>query len=212
MDWTHYNMIAQAAPNAGGVVTLIAILVAVILILGQFVFIMKRYKRCPPNRLLVVYGKVGHGPACKIVDGGGVFVLPVVQDYAYLSLTPLKCGIELSNALSMRNHGVAAEATVSFAISSDPELSMLAAERLLGLREEEIVEQAREIVAAQLRSAIASLTTEDLEQDRSKVDATINQCVSEGLKQVGLKTLSVDIRNVKQINGDKVLVASPTGG
>ena len=63
---------------------LILILVLIVIVAA----LLKRYRRCPSDKILVVYGSTGKGSA-KCVHGGGVFVWPIIQDYAYLNLTPL---------------------------------------------------------------------------------------------------------------------------
>ena len=84
-------------------------LVATIFVLGAIVFIAfvslfsSRYKRCPSNRILVIYGKAGRGEAAKCIHGGAKFVVPLIQDYAYLSLEPIQIEIPLRGALSIEN-------------------------------------------------------------------------------------------------------------
>jgi len=65
------------------------ILMVIVLALLFFSFatlLFNRYKRCPSNRVLVIFGKVGGGNTSHCVHGGAAFVLPLIQDYAYLSL------------------------------------------------------------------------------------------------------------------------------
>ena len=70
-------------------------------VLVSFVlFLASRYRRCPSDKILVVYGSVGNDRAAKCIHGGGSLVWPVIQDSAYLSLTPITMNIPLENALS----------------------------------------------------------------------------------------------------------------
>ena len=61
------------------------------------IFMVKRYRRCPSNRVLVVYGKVGGSKTARCIHGGGVMVWPVIQDYVYMSLEPMT--IEIAAAV-----------------------------------------------------------------------------------------------------------------
>ena len=82
-----------------GYETLILIAVAAALVLFGFVIlIVKRYKRCPSNRILVIYGKVREGRSAKCLHGGGAFVWPLIQDYDFLSLDPMQIEIPLQAA------------------------------------------------------------------------------------------------------------------
>ena len=73
-----------------------------------------RYKRCPSNKILVIYGKTGGmGRAAHTIHGGAAFVWPLLQDYAYLDLDPFVVPIELTNALSQENIRVSVPTTVT---------------------------------------------------------------------------------------------------
>lgn len=109
----------------------IAAVVLVVLFVG--ILTVKQYKRCPSNRVLVVYGRVGTDKAAKCLHGGGTFVMPLVQDYAYLSLEPMVIEIPLQGALSQNNIRVNVPSTFTVAISTEPVLMNNAAERLLTL-------------------------------------------------------------------------------
>src|SRR4051794_12751855 len=61
--------------------------------LGLFSLLLmlpRRYKRCPSNRILVIYGKTGGGNAARCIHGGAAFVMPLIQDYDYLNLEPIQ--------------------------------------------------------------------------------------------------------------------------
>ena len=64
-----------------------------VLFFTVFMLLMKQYKRCPSNRVLVIFGKTGRaGHAATTIHGGAAFVVPLLQDYAYLSLEPVQIG------------------------------------------------------------------------------------------------------------------------
>ena len=209
MDWTASITLAQLfgdeARNepggSGGVITLIAGFVIVAVIIGAVAFVVKRYKRCPSNRILVVYGKVGGSRAARAMHGGGVFVLPVVQDYAYLSLEPLTIDIELTSALSKKNIRVGVPSTFTVGISTDPDIMNNAAERLLGLNDRAISDQARDIILGQMRLVIATLTIEEINQDREKFLDLVNKNVNFELNKVGLYMINVNIRDITDESG-----------
>src|SRR5688572_11253612 len=148
---------------------------AVLLMLLFFVvFVIKQYKRCPSNRVLVIYGKVGGQKASKCLHGGGAFVVPLIQDYAYLSLEPMVIDIPLEGALSLNNIRVNVPSTFTVGISTDPVMMNNAAERLLNLPVQAVREQAQDIILGQLRLVIATLTIEEINKDREKFMKLIN--------------------------------------
>jgi flotillin len=64
-----------------GVIVALIIGFAAILFFGFIILLVKQYKRCPSNRVLVIYGRTGQG-ASKTIHGGAAFVVPLIQDYA----------------------------------------------------------------------------------------------------------------------------------
>ena len=112
--------------------TMAMLFVALFVILTLFILI-KRYKRCPSDRILVVYGKVGGGQSAKCIHGGAAFIIPVIQDYEFLDLTPMSIEVNLVNALSKQNIRVNVPSRFTIGVSTEPGVMQNAAERLLGL-------------------------------------------------------------------------------
>lgn len=164
-------------------------------------FLVQRYKRCPSNRVLVVYGKVGGNRAAKCIHGGGVMVWPVIQDYVYLSLEPMTIEIDLTKALSKQNIRVNVPSTFTIGISTRPDIMNNAAERLLGLSERDIASQASDIILGQLRLVIATLSIEEINQDREKFLELITKNVGTELNKIGLTVINVNIRDITDESG-----------
>jgi flotillin len=175
---------------------------AVGLVLFSFlILLVKRYKRCPSNRVLVIFGKTGGGNAAKCIHGGGAFVLPLVQDYDYLSLEPIQIEIPLKGALSMENIRVNVPSVFTVAIGTDGATMQNAAIRLLGLNTEEIKQQAADIIFGQLRQVIASMKIEDINRDRDKFLENIQRSLEPELEKIGLVLINVNITDITDESG-----------
>ncbi len=174
------------------------------LAIGAFVFIFistvlilaSRYKRCPSDQILVIYGRVAEGRSSRCVHGGGTFVWPLIQDYAYLSLTPITISIPLQNALSFQNIRINVPSTFTVGISTDPNIMTNAAERLLGIGAQKIEDMAKEIIFGQLRLTVASLTIEQINQDRESFLEAIRKNVEPELNKIGLYLINVNITDI----------------
>ena len=175
-------------------------LIALVVIVVLFSALLKRYRRCPSDKILVVYGSTGKGSA-KCVHGGGVFVWPVIQDYAYLNLTPISIEANLTNALSRQNIRVDVPCRFTVGISTEADSMNNAAERLLGLSANDIQDMARDILFGQLRLVIASMSIEELNQDRDVFQENIKKNVEIELKKIGLKLINVNITDIKDESG-----------
>ncbi len=173
----------------------------ILILLSALIFIANRYKRCPSNKIIVVYGKTGGEKTAKCVHGGGTFIIPLIQDYGVLSLEPMATDIDLKGALSKGNIRVAVPATFTFGVSTKPAIMINAAERLLGLSKTEVVQQASDIILGQLRLAIATLTIEEINQDREKFLEQINANVNPELNKIGLEILNVNIKDITDESG-----------
>jgi len=172
-----------------------------VLAMISIVFLATRYKRCPSDKILVVYGRVGAGQSARCIHGGGAFIWPLVQDYSYLSLTPLTIPIPLQKALSMQNIRINVPSTFTIGISTEEAIMYNAAERLLNLSSVDVEEMAKEIIFGQLRLTVASLTIEQINQDREKFLDAIRRNVAPELNKVGLYLINVNITDITDESG-----------
>jgi flotillin len=165
------------------------------------IFLASRYRRCPSNRILVVYGKIGGGRSAKCYHGGGTFIWPLIQDYHFLDLTPMTINIPLKGALSMQNIRINVPSTFTFAIDTDDVTMNNAAVRMLGLNQRDIESMAAEIIFGQLRLTVASLTIEQINQDREKFLEAIRKNIDTELQKIGLFLINVNITDITDESG-----------
>jgi flotillin len=185
---------------------LIAIVAGVFFLFILLVGLFKRYKRCPSDQILVVYGKVGSnaeggGLSSKCIHGGAAFVWPVIQDFAFLSLTPISIEVNLTNALSRQNIRVDVPSRFTVGISTEPGIMTNAAERLLGLGLPQIHDLAKDIIIGQLRLVIAMMDIEEINNNRDKFLANVAANVELELKKIGLKLINVNVTDIKDESG-----------
>lgn len=199
---THLVLFAQSLPVSGSSWWIMPLLIAAVLIfLFALGIVVKCYKRCPSNRILVKYGRVKGSTPSQCYHGGGTFVVPLIQDYAYLSLEPLVIDIPLEGALSYNNIRVNVPSTFTVGISTDQVLMQNAAERLLMLDDRKIRDQAQDIILGQLRLVIATLSIEEINRDREKFMNLIHENVTQEINKVGLELINVNIRDITDESG-----------
>lgn len=181
---------------------LILVIGAIIIFFVVVVAFASRYKRCPSDRVLVVYGKVGgQGVSAKCYHGGAAFIWPVIQDYQFLDLTPIPIDIKLEGALSQQNIRVNTPSTFMVGVSTEPGVMENAAERMLGLSLDEIRQLARDIIFGQMRVVIATMPIEAINADRDKLIANISMGVEVELKKVGLRLINVNVQDITDASG-----------
>lgn len=179
---------------------LMLIAIAVVVLFVLIAAIASRYKRCPSDKILVIYGRTG-GSSARCVHGGGAFIWPVFQDFAYLDLKPISIEANLTNALSRQNIRVDVPCRFTIAISTDADTMNNAAERLLGLKPDQIQELSKDILFGQLRLVIATMTIEEINTDRDKFLENISKNIDTELKKIGLKLINVNVTDIKDESG-----------
>ncbi len=185
-------------------ISLILILVAVLFV--TFTAILRRYKRCPSDKVMVIYGKTGKNKSGSIssarcIHGGASFIWPVFQDYAFLDLKPISIECNLTNALSKQNIRVDVPCRFTVGISTEADSMTNAAERLLGLTIENIQNIATDILFGQLRLVIATMDIEEINADRDKFLAAVSQNVEAELRKIGLKLINVNVTDIRDESG-----------
>lgn len=182
------------------------IIIAAVVLIVTLAAILKRYKRCPSDKILVIYGKTGRNKSggissAKCVHGGAAFIWPVFQSYAFLDLKPISIECNLTNALSKQNIRVDVPCRFTVGISTEPENMTNAAERLLGLSIENIQNIATDILFGQLRLVIATMDIEEINSDRDKFLANVSMNVEAELKKIGLKLINVNVTDIRDESG-----------
>ena len=180
---------------------LIGAALGVIVGLSMISLFVSRYRRCPSNKVLVISGKVGGGESARCISGGGAFVWPVIQEYAYLGLEPIQIEVPLKDALSLENIRVSVPSVFTVAVGTEAEVRQNAAIRLLGLTHEQIKRQAQDIIFGQLRQVIASMRIEEINRDREAFLHRIQTSLEPELKKIGLVLINVNITDLKDDSG-----------
>ncbi len=185
---------------------LILVSVITLLVLSLVIVLLSRYKKCPSDKVLVIYGKVGQNKdgtarSAKCIHGGASFIIPVVQAYEYLDLTPLSIQVDLKNALSRQNIRIDVPSRFTVGISTEHGVMQNAAERLLGLKLDEIQELAKDIIFGQLRLIIATMDIEEINTDRDKFLEAVSRNVETELKKIGLRLINVNVTDITDESG-----------
>lgn len=198
----HITLLASGiSPSWVGLICVIAIV-----IFTGLIVVISRYKKCPSDKVMVIYGNVGTNKdgtsrSAKCIHGGAAFIVPVVQAYEYLDLTPLSISVDLRSALSRQNIRVDVPSSFTVGISTEPGVMQNAAERLLGLKMVEIQELAKDIIFGQLRLVIATMDIEEINTDRDKFLDAVSGNVETELKKIGLRLINVNVTDINDESG-----------
>ena len=174
-------LVAAGEESSPLIMAVVVVVLVLFLIFSTTLMMIKYYKRCPSNRILVIYGKVAPGKPAVVVHGGAQLVMPLLQDYAWLSLEPMR--------LEVSSHHRGADRTLDFpvprfftaAIGTTPELMQNAAIRLLGLSFKEIEQFVDDIITAQLSKLIDTMIADGTGDDRETFYSQLDTMLEEEL-------------------------------
>ncbi len=186
--------------------TIILLSVLGVLLFSLILWFFSRYKKCPSDKIMVIYGRVGKNKdgstrSARCIHGGAAFIVPVIQAYEFLDLTPLSIPVDLKNALSRQNIRIDVPSRFTVGISTEPSVMQNAAERLLGLQLAEIQELAKDIIFGQLRLIIATMDIEEINTDRDKFLEAVSRNVEVELKKIGLRLINVNVTDISDESG-----------
>ena len=189
-----------------GIEIIVAITIIVVVLFAALIGVLSRYRKCPSDKVLVIYGKVGNDTSgqmrsAKCIHGGAAFIIPIIQAYQYMDLTPISINVDLKNALSKQNIRVDVPSRFTVGISTEPGIMQNAAERLLGLKLVEIQELAKDIIFGQLRLIIATMDIEEINTDRDKFLLAVSNNVEIELKKIGLRLINVNVTDINDESG-----------
>lgn len=171
------------------------------LVFIMMLWLISRYKRCPSDRILVIFGKTGAGTSSKCLAGGAAFVWPVIQEHDFLDLTPISIDVDLRGALSRQNIRVNVPSRFTVAVSNEPGVMEIAAERLLRKSTDEIRETAKDIIFGQLRLVVATMDIEEINSDRDKFLINVSSNVGNELRKIGLMLINVNVTDIQDESG-----------
>ncbi|MDR3293615.1 MAG: flotillin family protein [Clostridiales bacterium] len=198
-------MLSNSLAISGGVIAVIVVLVVLVITLA--LLIPARLKKCPSDKIMIVYGAVGKksntdaDSASLCIHGGTKFVWPIFQGYQFLDLTPISINVDLRQALSRQNIRIDVPSVFTVAISTEPGIMQNAAERLLGLHLVDIQNLAKDIIFGQLRLVIATMDIEEINTDRDKFLDAVSRNVEGELKKIGLKLINVNVTDINDESG-----------
>ncbi|MBQ4586481.1 MAG: flotillin family protein [Clostridia bacterium] len=190
--------------NQDGLVTLLVVIPLILVMI--LLLIATRFKKCPSDKIMVVYGKVSSGKgdqhrSAKCLHGGVSFIVPLFQAYQFMDLTPISIAVDLKSALSRQNIRIDVPSIFTVGISTEPGIMQNAAERLLGLKLNQIQELAKDIIFGQLRLVIATMDIEEINTNRDKFLDAVSLNVEGELKKIGLRLINVNVTDISDESG-----------
>lgn len=193
--------------NASVVIVMLVLFMSLFAVLAVYA---TRYKKVPPDKAMVVYGRKMHPRSnigYQVLSGGGKFILPIIENTDMLDLGVKEVVLELDNVRTDPYEGsvpVRVKLTVLYKISSEHNALMYAAECLMGKTEEEIKRIVEVVIEGTLRSIAATMTPRSIDLEREVVGVKVGVLAIHELLQVGIEIRALAIIRVHIKGVDKV--------
>lgn len=190
--------------------TIVLILCIVAAIISSSIFFLSRYKKCPPNQLLVIYGKTASNKTSKVIHGGGTFIWPIIQDYAFIDLTPRQISIKIKNVVTKLGVEANVSAIFNIGVSKEEAEREIAAERLLEFMitsngDNQLDAMLTATLEGQTRGVLSGMTIEEINCDRNALYHNVMDNIEKELNKLGLSIFSM---NIESLSDDKGYIAA----
>lgn len=173
-------------------------------ILSRFLYI------CRPNQLLVVSGRKrrtedGTPVGYRVVNGGWGMRMPIIETVETMDIRSIPIDVQVQGAYTRVGIPLRVRAIAIVKISSNSKVLMNAVERFLGRGLLDVQSVAKETLEGNLRGVLATLTPEEVNEDRLKFAESLSQEVEHDLTKLGLH---LDVLKIQHVTDDANYLAS----
>ncbi|WP_336921573.1 flotillin family protein [Aquipuribacter sp. SD81] len=192
--------------------TLVPVTGLVVLVVLVVVVVVRRYKVAGPDQAFIVTGRRGSGAKVpgqadtsgqKVVLGGGVFVLPLVQKLHVLDMSSRRIPVQIRSAVSGQGIKLNVEGVAIVKVGGNEDSIRAAAQRFLS-QQEDITPYTQEVLAGALRSIVGALSVEQIIRDRA---AFAQRVADESENSLTGQGLVLDTFQIQDISDDGTYLA-----
>lgn len=202
MTWVLLAQTAEIADRLQGAAALVVAAVVVILI---FAFVLKRWFKAGPNEVLVISGGLRPGgqgsKGPTLVRGGGKFVIPFLYRVDHLSLEIMSINVQTPEVYTIQGVPVIVDGIAQVKVDNTEDAIRTASEQFLGKSVVEIQNIALETLEGHLRAVLGTLTVEEIYMERDKFASRVQEIATADMANMGLRIVSFTIKNITDRNG-----------
>jgi flotillin len=173
----------------------LAFVVVLALVVSRLLFI------CQPNEVLIFSGgqrasSQGKRVGYRIIKGGRALRVPLFETVDRMDLTNMPIEVAVKSAYSkggipLNVHGIA-----NVKIAGEPPVLDNAIERFLGVDRDKVMQVAKDTLEGNLRGVLATLTPEEVNEDKIKFAQSLLAEAEDDLRSIGLELDTLKIQDV----------------
>ncbi len=173
-------------------------------VLVLFMILKKFLYICRPNQVLIFSGRKrvladGSEVGSRAIFGGRAWRVPIIERVDVMDMTTMPIEVSVTQAYSKGGIPLQVRAIANVKISSDPVHILNAIERFLGRDREELRQVARETLEGTLRGVLATMTPEEINEDRLKFAHSLAEDVEDDFEKLGLM---LDVLKIQHVTDD----------
>lgn len=167
-----------------------------------FVVLLRQlYYICQPSEVLIFAGLrrtngSGERVGYRTVRGGSALRIPLLEEVMRLDLSNMIIDLRVENAYSKGGVPLNVSGVANIKISGEEPGIDNAIERLIGKSQDDIRHIAKETLEGNLRGVMASLTPEQLNEDKITFARTLLEEAEDDLQKLGLALDTLQIQNI----------------
>ena len=178
--------------------------ILLIMILSSLIII------CPPNRVAVISGRSrtmsdGRTVGYRILKGGRTVRIPLIEKVSWMDLNTIPLEVSVTNAYSRGTIPLNVQGIANVKVSSKEGVLENAAERFLNVPNQHIGQIAKETLEANLRGVLATLSPEEVNEDRLKFSQQLIDEADDDIKTLGL---DLDVMKIQNVTDDNLYLES----
>ncbi|HSK74127.1 MAG TPA: SPFH domain-containing protein [Pyrinomonadaceae bacterium] len=178
---------------------------AVVALLVALMLLSKNYIKVSPNQAAVISGrrrKLADGMTVgyRQVRGGATLVIPFLEKVEYLDLNVITVPLATSRAYTVQGVPVSVKAVANVKIKGDDESLRAAAERFLGMPQEQFHRLVFQTLEGHLRAILGTLTVEEINNDRQSFAMKLTTEAAGDLEKMGI---GLDALTIQEISDDE---------
>jgi flotillin len=187
----------MGALAAGGVLVLV-------MMFTRFLYV------CRPSEILIFSGRKHRLPdgtevGSRVIFGGRAWRIPLIESVQRMKMLSMPIDVQVQGAYTKVGIPLKVRAIAVIKLSSDPNVVMNAVERFLGRGLQDIQQVAKETLEGNLRGVLATLTPEEVNEDRLKFADSLAAEVEQDLLKLGLH---LDVLKIQHVTDDANYLAS----
>ncbi len=188
------------------IVPIVIVAVVVIALIIALLLLSKNYIKVSPNQAAVISGrtrKLGDGTVVgyRQVRGGATLVIPFLEKVEFLDLNVITVPLATTRAYTSQGVPVSVKAVANVKIKGDDQSLRSAAERFLGMPQQQFHGLIFQTLEGHLRAILGTLTVEEINNDRQSFAQKLTSEAAGDLEKMGIGLDALTIQEISDEEG-----------